>query len=122
MKCEKCGTEVKEEESFEFRGMKVCEDCYFDLMNPPRTCDPRASYSAKKEAERQGQDILANLTDDQKKLLDLIRNRGRVQKEEAAGALGVSDEEAERIFVTLHHMDILKGQKDGDIIYWTSMH
>jgi len=122
MKCEKCGTEVKEEEIFEFRGMKVCEDCYFDLMNPPRTCDPWASYSAKKEAERQGQDILANLTDEQKKLLDLIRNRGRVQKKEAASALGVSDEEAERIFATLHHMDILKGQQEGGNIYWTNMH
>ena len=121
MKCEKCGAEVKEEEIFEFRGMKVCEDCYFGLMNPPRTCDPWASYTAKKEAERKGQDILADLSDEQKKLLDLIRNRGRVKKEEAAQALGVSEEEAERIFTTLHHMNLLKGQKEGEVIYWTRM-
>jgi len=122
MKCEKCGTEVNEDEIYEFRGMKVCEDCYFDLMNPPKTCDPWASYSAKKEAERRGQDIFADLSDEHKKLLDLIRNRGRVKKEEAASALGVSEDEAERIFTTLHHMDILKGQQEGGTIYWTSMH
>jgi Mn-dependent DtxR family transcriptional regulator len=53
--------------------------------------------------------------------LDLIRNRGRVKKEEAANALGVSEDEAERIFTTLHHMDLLKGQQEGETIYWTSM-
>jgi NMD protein affecting ribosome stability and mRNA decay len=32
MKCEKCGDSIEGDAPYDFKGRKVCDDCYIDLM------------------------------------------------------------------------------------------
>ena len=38
--CERCNAETEADEIREHLGQSVCEDCYMDLLNPPKSCDP----------------------------------------------------------------------------------
>ena len=43
----KVGVIVEEQDTQEFHGQMICEDCYIDAFPPAKACDPRAVYSAK---------------------------------------------------------------------------
>ena len=46
MQCERCKSLIPEGEQMELHGQILCEDCYMDLLSPPRICDPWAVHSA----------------------------------------------------------------------------
>jgi DNA-directed RNA polymerase subunit RPC12/RpoP len=58
--CEKCGREIEEQQKYEHLGRSYCEDCYMDILSPPKACDPWAVYSAR--SSLQGADKFAALT------------------------------------------------------------
>jgi hypothetical protein len=43
----RCGKEIEKSRVYEHRGNVYCEDCYMDILSPPKACDPWAVYSAK---------------------------------------------------------------------------
>jgi hypothetical protein len=55
MNCERCGTELREEDIIVYQNKHLCEDCCFDLMNPPKTCDPTAVSSTLNVRKELGQ-------------------------------------------------------------------
>jgi len=72
MKCEKCGLELQEAEANAYLGKTLCEDCMFDLMNPPKTCDPTAVRSTLTIRAQLGQTGTEGLSELQKKIHDLF--------------------------------------------------
>ena len=114
MKCDKCGAKVSAEEKFEHSGQTLCEDCYLDIVTIPKTCDPWAVHSAKDTTL-----ISDGLTTEQQKILDLIEKSGPLTAEEICTALSINSNELRRNFSTLRHMELARGFKKGDQVYYT---
>ena len=114
MKCEKCGVAVPSEEKFEHSGKTLCEDCYLDIVTVPKTCDPWAVHSAKNTSL-----ISDGLTAEQQEILDLIKKDGPLTAEEIYNQLSINSNEFQRNFATLRHMELARGFKKGDQVYYT---
>ena len=115
MECSRCGTRIEEGESREFAGQILCEDCYMEALNPPQACDPWAVHLAKSDKLRSG----LQLTPLQQELYDLVKKRGAIPIPEAAAKLGLSEEGLRREFATLRHLELLRGQKQGQKVLLT---
>ena len=114
MKCEKCAVDVESEEIFQHSGKTLCEDCYLDIVTIPKTCDPWAVHSAKNTAL-----ISDSLTPEQQNILDLIKKNGPLTAEEICTQLSIDDNELQRNFATLRHMELARGFKKGNQVYFT---
>jgi len=114
MKCEKCGVGVSAEEKFEHSGKTLCEDCYLDIVTVPKTCDPWAVHSAKSTPLKGD-----SLTAEQQEILDLIRKNGPLTAEAICTELSMNSNEWQRNFATLRHMELARGFKRGDQVYYT---
>ena len=115
MECSRCGTLIEEGESREYAGQTLCEDCYIEVLNPPQACDPWAVHLAKSDKLRSG----VQLTPLQQELYDLVKKRGAIPIPEAAAKLGLSEEGLRREFATLRHLELLRGQKQGQKVLLT---
>ena len=115
MKCEKCGADLSSDDSYEYAGQTLCEDCYLDIKAAPKACDPWAVFTAKKEA---GSNPL--LTPVQEKIMALIRDRGSLTAEEICKALNISEAEFRVNFTTLRHMELARATKEGGTICYTT--
>ncbi len=113
--CDKCGNYAEPEEMRHHAGRYLCEDCFIEVMNPPQACDPWAVHLAKSDKGRSG----VQLTSLQQQLYDLVKARGRILIPEAASLLGLTEEELRREFATLRHLELLRGQKDGQLVFIT---
>lgn len=114
MKCEKCGVEFSAEDKFEHSGQTLCEDCYLDIVTIPKTCDPWAVHSAKNTSL-----ISDGLTSEQQEILDLIKKNGPLSAEEICTKLSLDINEFKRNFATLRHMELARGFKKEDQVYYT---
>lgn len=114
MKCEKCAVEVSPEDKFEHSGQTLCEDCYLDIVTIPKTCDPWAVHSAKNTSL-----ISEGLTAEQEKILDLIKKNGPLTAEEICTKLTLDSNEFRRNFATLRHMELARGFKREDQVFYT---
>jgi late competence protein required for DNA uptake (superfamily II DNA/RNA helicase) len=116
MRCERCKNPIQGE-AYEYRGERLCEDCYLEALNPPRACDPWAVYSAKKML--QGKDALKQLSPLQAKIVEYLRQRREARIDEVAAVLGIGETELRREFASLRHMEIVKATKRGDEVLLT---
>jgi hypothetical protein len=114
MNCEKCGEHMNPEESFQHAGQTLCEDCYMDVMTAPKACDPWAVHTAKDLAGKE-----FTLTPTQQKVLDLITNNGPLTAEEICKQLAINEDDFQRNFATLRHMELARGFKRGDEVCFT---
>jgi hypothetical protein len=112
--CDSCGTSIEKGEECEHLGRILCEDCYLDALNPPKACDPWAVHTAK-SSMAQGK----HLTPLQEGILSLLKERGASTAEELMNQLEISDSEFKNAFATLRHMELARGFKDGDKVYYT---
>jgi hypothetical protein len=115
--CEKCGRSVEEQQGYEHLGKLYCEDCYMDILSPPKACDPWAVYVAQRSL--QGSDKLASLTPVQQQIVDYVKAKGEVTGKELADFLDLTEDEFKREFAVLRHMEVLKGAKRGSIVVCT---
>jgi hypothetical protein len=114
-RCAKCNKEIEKQQSYEHQGKLFCEDCYMDLISPPKACDPWAVHSAKTFLK--GKDKISSLTPLQLKIVDYIRGKEGAAMEEIVKNLDLTEEEFRREFATLRHMEVLRGtKKDGRIL------
>jgi hypothetical protein len=112
--CTKCGAAIEQDEKYEYHGGTLCEDCYLDVLNPPKSCDPWAVHTAKSFAT-QGQ----QLTTSQERILNLLKERGPVTAKEVMETLNISESEFKNSFATLRHMELARGFKQDNEIYYT---
>jgi recombinational DNA repair protein (RecF pathway) len=117
MKCDRCGREIKEGDSYTHRGETLCEDCYLDARLEVKSCDPWAVYSATRS--REGADFKGTegLTDLQKEIYALVKRKGKVTREEVIEGLNLSEQEMQTQLATLRHCELVKGHKEGDQVY-----
>jgi len=115
-KCSKCGKTLEKHQCYEHQGNLFCEDCYTDILSPPKACDPWAVHSAKTFLK--GRDKLSTLTSLQKDIVNYIRKKGEATIEEIMENLNLPEEALKREFAVLRHMEILKATKKGNKIFY----
>ena len=94
MQCEKCGNVIEEQDSQEFHGQMICEDCYIDALPPAKACDPWAVYSAKSFSKGSGTGT--NITETQSKILQILKETGGVEPKIISEMLQISPSDLER--------------------------
>ena len=109
--CERCTKMITEEEKHEHLGRTYCEDCYMDILSPPKACDPWAVYTSR--TTLQGQDKFSALTPLQQRLVDFVKRKGEASAEEIMRDTNLSEQELKREFAALRHMEVLRGEKKG---------
>jgi len=114
--CAKCNKQIEKQQRYEHQGKLFCEDCYIDILSPPKACDPWAVHSA--QTFLKGKDKLAALTPLQLKLVNYLRQKGEATLEELIENLNLTEEELRREFAVLRHMEILRATKKGDKIFY----
>ena len=114
--CGRCSKEIEKQQGYEYQGKLFCEDCYMDILSPPKACDPWAVYSA--QTFLKGKNKLSTLTPLQLKIVDYIRGKREATIEEMMENLNLTEEVLRREFAVLRHMEVLRGtKKDGQIVY-----
>lgn len=111
--CPRCQKEFPAEDFRPLLGEQVCEDCYIQLVDLTKECDPWATYTARRTMEQQG----SRLSPDQQKLKDLVATRKEIPLKLAAKELGWDEAKIHQEVVTLRHLEMLKTKVLGpDII------
>lgn len=116
MQCERCKKPIRGD-AYEHRGERLCEDCYIEVLNPPRVCDPWAVYSAKKTIG--AEDPAKYLNPLQTRIVEFLREHKEAKIDELAAALGASESELRREFAALRHMELVRGTKRGKEVFVT---
>jgi hypothetical protein len=120
MQCEHCHAEIREGEQLVYGGQILCDDCYMMATNPaPKICDPLAVASALSTRKQMGQSGAEGLSEQQKKILQLIQQRGKITKQELTAELNLKPEVLEAEFAILRHCELARAFKEGSIIYLT---
>jgi hypothetical protein len=116
LQCSKCGKTLEKNECYEHQGKVFCEDCYMDILSPPKACDPWAVHSA--QTFLKGKDKLSTLTPLQLSIVNYIKKKEGATLEEMIENLNLTEEELRREFAVLRHMEILRAtKKEGKILY-----
>ena len=111
MKCDRCAVTMDPEEAREIHGMRVCEDCYMDLLSPARPCDPWSAMAAKSASQLSGGE--EKLTEVQQRILDIL-GQEPMPFENLAQAAGLKEDRLERELATLHRMEKIGAKlRDG---------
>jgi len=115
--CQKCGKDVPEDEVFATEGKTFCEDCYIDVNNRIRVCDPWGERSKKIYRESHGLEGTDGLTDQQKEIYEYIQSQGKATMADIGKRFNLSEAELNNQFAILRHCQLLKGKKEGDSVY-----
>ena len=118
MKCDKCQYDVSENDSYKFQGETLCDDCYLDAISSRNPCDPLAVRLATSTRESLGLKSTEGLTSIQKQFYEFIKDQKKVEWEEVMTKLNITQLELETIFVTLRHCELVRGQQEGNIVYF----
>jgi len=117
LKCERCGVEVDEEDSYELRNERVCEDCYFDSAMPQHPCDPVAQSGGDKFSETFGEVKPEELLEEQRKVYEFIKEKGKVTPIEIMQKFGMRQGELTQIFIVLRRFKLAKGANIDGVTY-----
>lgn len=116
LKCEKCGAEVEDGDSYVLKDERVCEDCYIDSAMPQHPCDPVAQSSTDKFLETFGEVKPEELLEEQRRVYEFIKENGKVTSMEILQKFGMRQGELTQIFIVLRRFKLAKGAKiDGEI-------
>ena len=122
MKCNRCDREVKKGDSYTHFGETLCEDCYLDMRLGVKACDPWAVHSATRLRESSGLAEAEGLTDLQKAIYELVKNKGKVTRQEMIEILSLSESEILAQLAILRHCELIKGHKEGHNVYLVPFH
>jgi len=117
VQCARCGKKIEKQQCYEYRGNAFCEDCYMDILSPPKACDPWAVHSA--QTFLKGKDKLSTLTPLQLMIVNYIQEKGEAPLEEMIKNLNLTEEELRREFAVLRHMEILRAAKKENRVLYT---
>ncbi|MFZ5595992.1 MAG: hypothetical protein ACOY31_03135 [Bacillota bacterium] len=122
MICDRCKENIPEDDDiFDYYGKKLCEDCYVGAIQPPRSCDPTAVESAKATRAMMGHSGVEGLTPMQKRIYQLIKDKGKIPREELMKSFDLPQWEMEKQFAVLRHCELIRAFKEDGIIYVTTM-
>lgn len=122
MICERCKETIPEgDDVFDHYGKKLCEDCYIGAVQPPRSCDPTAVHSATVTRNLLGQTGTEGLTPLQRRIYDLIKENGKILREELMSSFELPPWEMEKQMAVLRHCELIRACKEDGKIYVTTM-
>ena len=98
MLCTKCGGVNSREEIFVYAGQNYCEDCYLETMSVLKTCDPMAVRPARLTGRDLANGGIEGLLPVQKKIVDFVQKRGKVNQEQVVEALKIEPEDWKTFF------------------------
>ena len=117
IKCQKCGGEISQDDSFMLREQVLCEDCYLVATQRVQTCDPIAVRSATQYRKASGLEATEGLTELQKAICEFVKSRSKVTAEDIISTFHLSTQDLENQIAILRHCELVKGQKEGDKVY-----
>ena len=82
-----------------------------------KTCNPLATYSAKRFQEFDGLEATERLNDLQKAVYEFIKSRGKATLQELSSRFNISQAETENQLAVLRHLELTKAKKEEDRIY-----
>ncbi len=115
--CARCQSEGPAEDIYYYQDQQVCEDCYMEVLQRPKTCDVAAVQMAKKHRQAAGQSGTEGLLDIQKKIYTYIQENGKATREQVMEDLKLSELELDKQIAVLRHCELVKGRKEGNRIY-----
>ena len=117
IKCARCEDELSQEDTYTFRDQILCEDCYMGALYAPKTCDVAATQLALRHRKLTGQTGTDGLLPLQKKIYNLIKEKGKLTRAQVMRELDIPDWELEKQIAVLRHCELVKGKKEPDGIY-----
>ena len=120
MKCSRCAREISENQSYEYMGERLCEDCYIDIKYPAKACDPWAVYAATRSREGLGLRGTDGLTESQKEICEFVESNGKVSGEDIMKNFNLTQSEMQTQLAVLRHCELVKGYKEGNKVYLVS--
>ncbi len=117
IRCQACNKEVLEDDVFISCGRTLCEDCYIESSHRIRVCDPWGERSKLIFRESHGFTGTEGLTDLQKEIYEYIKSKGKATRMELGELFKLSPTEIENQFAILRQCQLLRGKKEGDIVY-----
>lgn len=100
--CEKCQSDVPQDELHEHSGSMLCDDCYMDVLSPAKTCDPWATYTASRLTNQE-------LNPAQESILTILKKKGQAGWNELMQDSGLDQKQLEREIAALRHMELVRG-------------
>ncbi len=88
MKCHRCKGIIPYGEENDFHGQILCEDCYMDLLSPPKMCDPWAVHSAKSFGKNKNG---LGVNPVQQKIIDTLKDKGLQDPKSLAEILQIKE-------------------------------
>ena len=119
MICSQCNTPIADGEEIMHREQLLCEDCYIERLEPPKTCDVAAVHSAKMARKLAGQEGTDGLTEPQKAVYNYVQAAGPVTHQQIMDQLQLSRPQLDKIFSTLRHCELLRGFRQEGQVYVT---
>jgi predicted HTH transcriptional regulator len=116
-KCQICGFEITEKETYLFNGKTLCEDCHMEETHPVTVCNPWPVLSAKKLKKPDAQKAEEQLGELQKSIYNYIMLKKRVTVQELCNQFNISEVRLQNQMAVLRHLELVKGQKDGNKQY-----
>lgn len=117
MKCNSCGAEVPEDDTFVHQGETVCEDCYLEAVQRPKGCDPWAVYAATSSVRTSGGTGAEGLTELQRAIYGFVKSSGKVTLRELAERFSMPPRQLETQITILRHCELVKGSREDDRHY-----
>ncbi len=117
MNCSRCGRELTEDQSYVYQGKIMCENCLMDVGLSIKECDPWATYVDTSARKRRGLTGTAGLTDNEARVYEFVKSKGRATREEVMSSLGLSEQDLQAQLVTLMHSELIKERGEGGNLY-----
>jgi hypothetical protein len=118
MDCQRCKQPLKKDETYDYHGKILCEDCYMYETNPPKACDPMAVSSALSVRKQLGQAGNMGLTELQQKIYCAVEKQGKITKEELLKTLNIKPEQLEHEFAFFRHCELIRAYRENGKIYF----
>ena len=112
--CERCGSTLDFDETFEHAGKILCDDCYLDRSMHPATGDPPAACGPRRSSG-----AVPHLSGVQFRILDLLKTKGPLEAPEICKRLKISEAQFQNCFAALRRMELARGVKEGGKVRYT---
>ena len=114
-KCDVCGCDLSNEESYSLKGKTLCEDCHMEETHPVKICNPLPVRAAKKIAS--SKDPKDSLSELQKAIYNHIVHNQKVTAKQLCSKFNLTEVKLNNQLATLRHLELVKGKKDGNNVY-----
>ncbi|MGV8905637.1 MAG: hypothetical protein ACOH15_03450 [Acetobacterium sp.] len=116
--CFSCGINLEDDDVYEVKGKDFCDDCAMGQHKVTQTCDPGAVHSAKLDRKNSGQTGIEGLTDQQQNLYLFMKDNDGVTMQQCVAKFNLNPEEISNNISVLRHLELGKGQKREDGVYF----